>query len=144
MKTIIIAMIFSIALFADEDIEFKLHHIFNVKLVEPLKLSKDQRSILLEKLDHYSKEAIKIDTLLKANLNDISHKLSNKKSTDDDVEKLNEQRIGLVSQLNVIEKRKLNDIKNMLSAKKFSYFMVLKEKLIAKFKKAVKVEELAQ
>ena len=123
--------------------ELKLHSIFNQKLLTPLKLDSEETVKLLVMLNMFSKQMLAIEDRLKENL--LSLKVELRKQSEMDakqLQRLNKERADLIIELNDMEKKKIDGLSDFLSPDKLAFFFVLREKLMHKFRKAIRVESL--
>lgn len=127
----------------ENETAIKLHNIFNKKLILPLKLGADKTKALLNTFNSFSKETVELEDKLNDNLKLLKQTLLSSKTGDQKrLPELNNKHINILNKLNKIEEEKIAILKQYLNPKKLAYFFVIKEKLAAKFKKAVKIEEL--
>jgi hypothetical protein len=120
-----------------------LHKIFNKKLVAPLKLGSEKNILLLNILNGYSRKTLVLEDLLTENLLSLNSELKKKSSKEgSSLKELSNARISLLKQINDLEMEKLEKIKGLLSPQKLSYYFILKQKLINKFKKSIDIGTL--
>ena len=123
--------------------ELKLHSIFNQKLLTPLKLGSEKTEKLLDRLNMFSKQMLAIEDRLKENLLSLKVELRKQsKMNAERLQQLNKKRANLVIKLNDLEKKKIEGLSDFLSPDKLAFFFVLREKLMNKFRKAIRVESL--